>query len=71
MTRVVDDALAIAETSVRYGKFGVESTKQVLWANLDASSLEAALHLENRSQILASTGGVMGEATEAFRHRQR
>ena len=35
------------------------------------SSLEAALHLENRSQILASTGGVMGEATEAFRHRQR
>jgi enoyl-CoA hydratase len=43
----------------------------VLWANLDASSLEAALHLENRSQILASTGGVMSDATEAFRHRQR
>jgi enoyl-CoA hydratase/carnithine racemase len=68
---VVDDALAIAETLCGYGKFGVESTKQVLWANLDASSLEAALHLENRSQILASTGGVMAEATEAFRHRQR
>jgi enoyl-CoA hydratase len=68
---VVDDALGIAETLCSYGKFGVESTKQVLWANLDASSLEAALHLENRSQILASTGGVMGEATEAFRHRQR
>ncbi|MGZ5377731.1 MAG: enoyl-CoA hydratase/isomerase family protein, partial [Mycobacterium sp.] len=43
---VVDDALAIAETLCRYGKFGVESTKQVLWANLDASSLESALHLE-------------------------
>ncbi|MDT5014865.1 MAG: enoyl-CoA hydratase [Mycobacterium sp.] len=68
---VVDDALAIAETLCGYGKFGVESTKQVLWANLDASSLEAALHLENRSQILASSGGAMGEATEAFRHRQR
>jgi hypothetical protein len=49
----------------------VESTKQVLWANLDASSLESALHLENRSQILASTGGVMADATESFRHRQR
>ncbi len=68
---VVDDAVAVAETLCGYGKFGVESTKQVLWANLDASSLEAALHLENRSQILASTGGVMSEATEAFRHRQR
>ena len=53
----VDDALAIAETLCGYGKFGVESTKQVLWANLEASSLEAALHVENRSQILASTGG--------------
>jgi enoyl-CoA hydratase/carnithine racemase len=68
---VVDDALSIAETLCGYGKFGVESTKQVLWANLDASSLEAALHLENRSQILASTAGVMADATEAFRHRPR
>ncbi len=57
--RCVDDALAIAETLCGYGKFGLESTKQVLWANLEASSLEAALHVENRSQILASTGGVM------------
>ncbi len=38
--------------------------------HLDASSPESALDLENRSQILASAGGVIGEATEAFRHRQ-
>lgn len=60
-----DEALAIAETLCGYGKFGVESTKQVMWANLDASSLEAALHLENRSQILASTSGEMREKAEA------
>lgn len=59
---VTDEALAIAETLCGYGKFGVESTKQVMWANLEASSLEAALHLENRSQILASTSGEMREA---------
>jgi enoyl-CoA hydratase len=68
---VVDDAMAVAETLCGYGKFGLESTKQVLWANLEASSLEAALHVENRSQILAAAGGLMGEATAAFRHRQR
>ena len=56
------EATTIAETLRVYGKFGVESTKQVLWANLDASSLESALHLENRSQILASTSGEMREA---------
>jgi enoyl-CoA hydratase/carnithine racemase len=59
---VVGEAVTIAETLCEYGKFGVESTKQVLWANLEAASLEAALHLENRSQILASTSGEMREA---------
>jgi enoyl-CoA hydratase/carnithine racemase len=69
---VVDDALEIAETLCAYGKFGLESTKQVLWANLEASSMEAALHVENRSQILASTSGEMLEAANAaFHHRQR
>jgi enoyl-CoA hydratase len=69
---VVDDVLEIAETLCGYGKFGLESTKQVLWANLEASSLEAALHVENRSQILASTSGEMLEAANAaFHHRQR
>jgi enoyl-CoA hydratase len=68
---VVDDALAIAETLCGYGKFGLESTKQVMWTNLEASSLEAALHVENRSQILASTSGEMLEAANAAFHRRQ
>lgn len=67
---VLDDALAVAETLCGYGKFGLESTKQVLWANLDAGCLETALQVENRSQILASTSGEMAAASEAFRHRR-
>jgi enoyl-CoA hydratase len=68
---VLDDALAIAETLCGYGNFGVESTKQVLWANLEASSLEAALQVENRSQILASTSGELREAAAAFANRKK
>jgi enoyl-CoA hydratase len=68
---LVDDALAVAETLCGYGEFGLESTKQVLWANLEASSLEAALHVENRSQILSSTGGAVARFSEEFRHRRR
>ena len=67
---VLDDALGIAETLCSYGKFGVESTKQVLWANLEAPSLEAALHVENRSQILASTRGELRDAAAAFASRK-
>jgi enoyl-CoA hydratase len=67
---VVADGLQIAETLCSYGKFGVESTKQVLWANLEASSMQAALHVENRSQILASTAGELRLATKAFGERK-
>jgi enoyl-CoA hydratase len=68
---LMDDALTVAETLCGYGEFGLESTKQVLWANLEAPSLEAALHVENRSQILSSTGGAVARFSEEFRHRQR
>jgi enoyl-CoA hydratase/carnithine racemase len=65
------DALEMAETLCGYGEFGLESTKQVLWANVEASSLEAALHVENRSQLLASSGGAVARFSEEFRRRQR
>lgn len=68
---VLQDALAIAETLCGYGKFGLESTKQVLWANLDAGCLETALHVENRSQILASGSGEVRAFAEAFAHRKK
>ncbi len=68
---VLQDALEIAVTLCGYGKFGLESTKQVLWANLDAGSLENALHVENRSQILAGTSGEMRAFAQAFAHRKK
>jgi enoyl-CoA hydratase len=63
---VLDRALALAGTICEYAPFGVAMTKEVMWSNLDAPSFEAAIHLENRTQILASTGGEMAEAAAAF-----
>ncbi|MGZ4730439.1 MAG: enoyl-CoA hydratase/isomerase family protein, partial [Acidimicrobiales bacterium] len=67
----IDRALEIAATICEYSPFGVVMTKEVMWANLDASSLEAAIHLENRTQILASTGGEVREAAAAFMERRK
>jgi enoyl-CoA hydratase/carnithine racemase len=70
--RVVDDdtvvaeALAIAAAMRANSPFGVTMTKQVLWQNIDASSLEAAMALENRTQILASMTEDAREAETAF-----
>ncbi len=68
---VVERALEVADTICDYSPFGVVMTKEVMWANLDASSLEAAIHLENRTQILASTGGEVREAAAAFMERRK
>ncbi len=67
---VIDRAMELAELMCGYTPFGVEMTKQVMWANLDAANLEAALHLENRTQILAGTGGGIMEAAAAFVDRK-
>jgi enoyl-CoA hydratase/carnithine racemase len=67
---VVDAALEIAQTLCSYSPFGVVMTKQVMWANVDAPNVEAAIHMENRTQILASTTGDVAEAATAFMERR-
>jgi enoyl-CoA hydratase/carnithine racemase len=62
----LDTALGIADTLCSYSPFGVVMTKQVMWANVDAANVESAIHLENRTQILASTTGDVMEAAAAF-----
>ena len=61
VSEVVDDdqlqtrARELAEVLLSYSPFGLEMTKQVFRANLDAANVEAAIALENRNQILAAT----------------
>ena len=45
-------------------------TKEVMWANLDAPNMEAAVHLENRTQILSLTTGDFREAAAAFAEKR-
>src|SRR5262249_30234592 len=64
--RVVDAALETAALIRANSPFGVWMTKEVMWDNLEASSLQAAIDLENRTQLLSSYTGDMGEALAAF-----
>jgi enoyl-CoA hydratase/carnithine racemase len=68
---ILDTALEIAETICSYSPFGVAMTKEVMWANVDAPNVEAAIHVENRTQILASTTGDIAEAAAAFAERRK
>jgi enoyl-CoA hydratase len=64
--KVLDAALDTAELIRANSPFGVWMTKEVMWDNLEASSLQAAIDLENRTQLLSSYTGDMREALAAF-----
>ena len=68
---VLDRALEVAATIAGNSPVGVALTKRVLRTNVDAPSLEAALEVENRNQVLATRTDDMTEALTAFREKRR
>jgi len=69
---LVDDAellpraFALAADVLRNSPYATRHTKQLMWANLEAPSLDAALELENRAQVLALKTEDFREAAAAF-----
>jgi enoyl-CoA hydratase len=63
---LMDSALETAELIAGNSPFGVQMTKEVMWSNLETGSLQAAIDLENRTQILTTFTDDMREALAAF-----
>ncbi len=66
---LLESAFTLADQVVANSPLGVALTKQVLAVNGGASSLDAALELENRNQVLATRSADMVEALTAFREK--
>jgi enoyl-CoA hydratase len=64
--RLLDEAISIAEGMCRFSPYGLQMTKQVVWANLETASLQAAIELEDRNQIMLGMTDNLPEAIEAF-----
>ena len=63
---LLDACLDVAESMTRYSPYGLAMTKDVLWANLEVSSLEAAVELEDRNQLMLGFTENLPEAIRAF-----
>lgn len=76
VAKVVDDAalmteaLAMAQAVLRNSPYATRHTKQLMWTNLEAPSLDAAIELENRAQVLALCTQDFKEATQAFAEKR-
>jgi enoyl-CoA hydratase len=77
VSRVVSDAslldvvAGIAEDMCRFSPYGLQMTKQVIWANLETSSLEAAIELEDRNQLMLGMTDNLPEAIAAFDEKRQ
>lgn len=63
---VVDVALDTAREIIANSPMGVRMTKQVMWSQLEVSSLQAGIDLENRTQIVTTYTKDHLEAVDAF-----
>ena len=63
---VVGAALETAGLIAGNSPFGVQMTEEVMWSNLETGGLQAAIDLENRTQILTTFTDDMREALAAF-----
>ena len=76
VSRVVDDdellgeAVGMAQGMCAFSPFGLALTKDTMWASLEVGSLQTAVDLENRTQLLAGHTGNLAEATAAFKGKR-
>ena len=63
---LLDACLEVAESMARFSPYGLAMTKDVLWANLEVASLEAAVELEDRNQLMLGFTENLPEAIRAF-----
>jgi enoyl-CoA hydratase len=64
--RLLEEAIGMARKMAAYSHYGLEMTKQALWAEQEITSLEAAIEFEDRNQLMAGFTDNLPEAIRAF-----
>jgi enoyl-CoA hydratase len=63
---VLDEALSMASRICDFSAYGVAMTKDILWVNLETTSLESAIEIEDRNQLMLGFTENLPEAIRAF-----
>ena len=63
---LLETCLDVAESMCQFSPYGLAMTKDVLWANLEVASLDAAVELEDRNQLMLGFTENLPEAIRAF-----
>jgi len=63
---IVDESVAIASRICEFSAYGVAMTKDILWVNLETTSLDSAIEIEDRNQLMLGFTENLPEAIRAF-----
>jgi enoyl-CoA hydratase len=66
MERCLSEARLVMQNS----PYGIWMTKETMWASLEVPGLEAAIAMENRTQVMSSATGDFVEAVDAFLNKR-
>jgi enoyl-CoA hydratase len=64
--KLLDTALEMAERMCGFSPYGLAMTKDIVWVNLENPSLEAAIEIEDRNQLMLGFTENLPEAIRAF-----
>jgi enoyl-CoA hydratase/carnithine racemase len=70
LDKLLDAGLALAEDMLKAAPMGLRMTKEAINAEIDAPSLEAALAIEDRQQVILIDTEDHREAVKAFREKR-
>jgi len=63
---LVPTALEVAGAMTQFSPYGLAMTKDIIWVNLETTSLESAIEIEDRNQLLLGFTENLPEAIRAF-----
>ncbi len=68
---ILDRAVEAAEAMCEFSAFGLQMTKKVCWANVEAASLTAAIDLEDRNQLILGNTENLVECITARKEKRK
>ncbi|MFI5395250.1 MAG: enoyl-CoA hydratase-related protein [Candidatus Binatia bacterium] len=68
---ILEHAFEMAKGMCEYSPYGIQMTKQVIWANLENPSLTAAIELEDRNQIMLGMTDNLPESITAYGQKRK
>ena len=63
--------LALAARMSEFSPYGLQMTKEIIWVNLENPSLQAAIEIEDRNQLMLGFTENLPEAIRAFDRKRK